>query len=555
MKKKYLALGIALSLSCVAFPGVNVEAAENINRGEMQAIQQDYHNFAPEVQIDSGIIYGTREDNGVKVFKGIPYADTTAGENRFQPPKPVKPWSDKRDCTKFGPIAVQKEATLMGPWSSEYLDLGMNLANGRMSEDCLNLNVWSTAKAGDKQPVIVYIHGGANISGSSENDIYTGKELASQGVVYVSINYRVGIFGFLAYKDSTGDEVKGNLAIQDQIAALKWVQRNIQAFGGDPQNVTIMGQSAGSINVQHLIGSKAAAGLFKRAVALSFNSVTTEYPVMKTLGEAEKEASQALKGRTLADLRKMTPEEIMELGYNPSTVIRDTSTGTLPLKEAFATNSWNKVDMIWGGVAGDPYIFDSMIPIGDVFSPLDTLNSSSYKKKVQNRFGINAPMALQLYPEEEESLNAAKQINQDALIASYDYAGQLKEKSDPHYRTYIYYYDHILPDSEERQQKYGAFHTSDVSYWLNYYSSKAGRSWTKTDYKLGEQMSGYIINFAKNGNPNGHDVKLKELPLWKNVEAGSDISYLHIGDEIRYETMPKEKAQFWKKIWRIAPIK
>ena len=411
MKKKYLAWGIALSLGILQLSASNGDAAGNI--GTIENIEaQDYaKDSAPMAQIASGIIRGTKENNGVKVFKGIPYADTTAGENRFQPPQPVKLWSGIRNCTKFGAIAVQKEAELMGPWTSEYLDLGMTLDNDRMSEDCLNLNVWTTAQSGEKQPVIVYIHGGANVSGSSENDIYSGKEIASKGVVYVSINYRVGIFGFLAYKDVAGEEVTGNFALLDQIAALKWVQKNIRSFGGDPDNVTIMGQSAGAINVQHLIGSKAAAGLFKRAIALSFNSITTEYPVMKTLGEAEKEASQALKGRTLADLRKMTPEEIMELGYNPSTVIRDTSTGTLPLKEAFATNSWNKVDMIWGGVAGDPYIFDSMIPIGDVFSPLDTLNSSSYKKKVQNRFGINAPMALQLYPEEEESLNAAKQIN------------------------------------------------------------------------------------------------------------------------------------------------
>ncbi len=548
MKKKYLALGIALSLSCVAFPGVNVEAAENINRGEMQAIQQDYHNFAPEVQIDSGIIYGTREDNGVKVFKGIPYADTTAGENRFQPPKPVKPWSDKRDCTKFGPIAVQKEATLMGPWTSEYLDLGMNLANGRMSEDCLNLNVWSTAKAGDKQPVIVYIHGGANISGSSENDIYTGKELASQGVVYVSINYRVGIFGFLAYKDSTGDEVKGNLAIQDQIAALKWVQRNIQAFGGDPQNVTIMGQSAGSINVQHLIGSKAAAGLFKRAVALSFNSVTTEYPVVNTLEEAEQEAAKALKGKTLAQLRKMSPEEVMSLGYNPSVAIRGSSTETLPLQEAFARNTWNKVDMIWGGVAGDPYIFDSMIPVGDVFSPLANLSQEEYADKIQKRFGKDTQNALQLYSAEKNLLEQAKRINEDGVVASYAYAGQLKAKSAPAYKTYIYYYDHVLPNSKEDKQKYGAFHTSDVSYWLDYYSNKSNRTWTEKDYKLGRQMSGYIINFAKTGNPNGLDRTAKSLPFWKEVKPDGTISYLHIGDEIAYETMPHEKSQLWKKL-------
>lgn len=550
MKKKYLIWGIVLSLGLLQLPVSHGEAAGQDALGEPVEMQSSIQSDAPQIQIDSGMIRGSRESNGVMAFKGIPYAASTAGQNRFQGPQPVKSWSGVRDCTHFGPITVQPEAHVMGPWTDEYVDLGLNLANGRMSEDCLNLNVWSDAQAGVDQPVIVYIHGGANVSGSSENDIYTGKNIAAKGVVYVSINYRVGIFGFLAYKDSTGEEVTGNFALQDQIAALKWVQRNIRAFGGNPDNVTIMGQSAGAINVQNLISSQAAAGLFKKAIALSFNSITTEYPSITTLEEAERKASQALKGKTLAELRQMPPEEIMALGYNPSAAVRGTATGTIPLKEAFATDSWNKVDMIWGGVAGDPYIFDSMIPLGDVFSPLNFLTAEEYANKVQHRFGKNALKVMKLYSGKENALETAQKLNQDGLIATYAYAGHLKEKADPAYSTYIYYYDHVVPDNAERQQKYGAFHTGDVSYWLDYYSSMAKRPWTETDYKLGGQMSSYIINFVKTGTPNGTDMQGIPLPLWPKVKRDASIGYLHIGDSIAYKEMTEDKAHLWRKMWR-----
>lgn len=167
----------------------------------------------------------------------------------------------------------------------------MNLDNGLMSEDCLSLNVWTTAVENAKLPVVVYIHGGANLSGSSQNDVYDGTALAQKGIVYVSINYRVGIFGFLAYKDKNGEEITGNFATQDQIAALKWVKKNISKFGGDPNNVTIMGQSAGSNNVQNLIASTAAAGMF------------------------------------------------MSLGYVPNAVVTGTATGTRTLQDAFASGN------------------------------------------------------------------------------------------------------------------------------------------------------------------------------------------------------------------------
>lgn len=241
--------------------------------------------------------------------------------------------------------------------------------------------------------MIVYIHGGANVSGSGCNDVYDGAEIAKKGVVYVSINYRVGIFGFLAYKDRTGEEVTGNFAIQDQIAALRWVQENISKFGGDPKNVTIMGQSAGSANVQNLIASKAAAGLFNKAVALSMNNVTTEFPTTTNLSAAEAAAQEAIGNYTISQLRAMSPAEILALKYMPNMVVENTAeTGTKSLRDAFSSGEWNKVDMIWGGVEGDQDLFDSVIPLNKFMDPTKVLTATDYENSAQKFFGDKFPI-------------------------------------------------------------------------------------------------------------------------------------------------------------------
>lgn len=291
----------------------------------------------PQVKVTGGTIQGYEED-GIKIFKGIPYAATTAGKNCWREPQPVKSWQGVKDCTKFGQIVVQNETTAtFDPWTNEYLDMHMNLDNGLMGEDCLSLNVWTKAEKNEKLPVIVYIHGGANLSGSSQNDVYDGANIAKKGVVYVSINYRLGIFGFLAYKDKTGEEVTGNFALQDQIAALRWVKENIAKFGGDPNNVTIMGQSAGSNNVQNLIASTSAAGLFNKAVALSFNNCfATEMLVAKDLNAAQAEAAEKIGQYTIKELREMSPAQVLVLGYTPTSVVTGTATGTQTLTDVRA---------------------------------------------------------------------------------------------------------------------------------------------------------------------------------------------------------------------------
>ena len=504
---------------------------------------------ATQVRVTGGVIQGYVDSHGVKIFKGIPYADTTAGENRWKAPQPVKKWRGVRNCTRFSQIAVQNEAKPFACWTDEYVDAGMTLDNGLMGENCLSVNVWTPAEAGANLPVIVYIHGGANLSGSSDNDVYDGAEIARRGVVYVSLNYRVGIFGFLAYKDSTGEEVTGNFAIQDQIAALEWVQDNISKFGGDPQNVTIMGQSAGSLNVQNLIASKAAAGLFNKAVALSMNNVTTDFPVKTTLADAETAAQNAIGNYTLKELRAMTPAEILALNYTPTTAVVDTAeTGTKFLPDAFSSGEWNKVDMIWGGVQGDQFLFDSVIPAGNFFEPAQNLTADEYTASARKTFGDRYGDFLKLYPVKKNSLETARQANIDRMIANYFYAAGLKNDADSNYKTYLFYFDHVIPDTPERMETYGAFHTSDVNYWLNHFTEVYPRDFTATDYALGEAMSSYLVNFAKTGDPNGKDSRGKNLPQWRPFKVGR-VSCLHIGDKIRWDEMNSGKSAFWLSLY------
>jgi len=494
----------------------------------------------PQVEVTGGKIVGTVDENGVKKFLGIPYAATTAGENRWKAPQPVQAWDGILSCADFRPIVIQNAPAPFDPWTAEYVDAGYTIENGKISEDSLNLNIWTTAEADAKAPVIVYIHGGANVSGSGQNDVYKGDEIAQKGVVYVTINYRVGIFGFLAYKDSTGEEVTGNFALQDQIAALKWIQENISKFGGDPNNVTIMGQSAGSTNVQNLIMSPSAAGLFNKAMFLSFNNSTTDETVIRTLDAAEDEATENLDGKTLAELRQMDAMELFKM-YRVSSAVIDGEFLKMSQKDAFSSGAFNKVDMICGGVPGDPYLFDAFVNLGNFMEPKTALTTEEY---VDALFNAGADNLFELYPAEMSgnALDTAKMLNNDKLIASYYHAAQLKNSNDSAHKSYVYFFNHVIPDTPERMEKFGAFHTSDVNYWLNHYSKIYPRDWQDLDKKIGDTMSNYLVNFAKTGNPNGDG-----LPEWNEVGSTKNISYLDIGDEIKFVEMNPDKSTYWTK--------
>lgn len=515
--------------------------------------QQDTAMNTAELEVAGGKIVGTVDANGVASYKGIPYAASTEGENRFRAPQPVESWEGTLDCTQYGDIAMQNEASTYGggsPWTAEYLDLGKTYASGEMSEDCLNLNVWTMAKEGDKLPVIVYIHGGGNNSGSGACEIYTGDEIAQNPIVYVSINYRVGIFGFLAYEDSTGESVNGNFGIMDQIAALKWVQENITKFGGDPTNVTIVGQSAGSRNCQTLIASPAAEGLFNKAVCMSANMYASS-PFMGTSEEEKANAAQMLGGKTLEELRAMSSEEVQALAaqYNPSATVIDGEIVTQSLAAAYASGNYNNVDMLWGTVTEDCALFSKLtLPDddGNPFTPVMSVTPENLKIAIQEALGDQADACMALYPIDESAedvIDVAKQINFDSMISGYFTAAVAKNTGDSAHKTYIYNFSRVVPDTPERMAANGAFHTGDVGYWLNHFTTTYERPWEQTDYDLGKLMSSYIVNFVTTGNPNGNG-----LFDWKDVASTDTISYLGLGDTIEWIEMDADKNAFWSNV-------
>lgn len=499
-------------------------------------------------QVTGGVIKGSINEYGVKIFKGIPFAASTEGKNRFRAPQAVEKWEGIRDCTEYGPIAMQNPPKTFGPWTEEYVDAGKTYENGKMSEDCLSLNIWTAAKTGDRQPVIVYIHGGGNQSGSGACEIYTGENIAKRKVVYVSINYRVGLFGFLAYKDSTGDEVRGNLAIQDQIAALKWVKTNISEFGGNPDNVTIMGQSAGSQNCQMLLISPAARGLFEKVFCMSFPPETV-LPV--PLAYAEAEAREKLGEITLEKLRSMDSEEVQKLAavYNPHKPCLDNEILVQTMSEAFASGNYNKADMIWGGVPGDCGLF-GILQVLNKEDDWSKYTVDEYKEILQSVLGEKVENCLQCYGSVntgEEISAQVNAINKDELLARYYNASVQKNRTDPEHKTYVYTFSHVVPDTPKRMEKNGSFHTGDVGYWLNYFTNTYTRPWKMEDYDLGEKMCSYLVHFAFSGDPNGLDPIGNPLPGWRDVEQTDTISCIDLDEEIKWKSMEECRSQLWSR--------
>ncbi|MCG6915554.1 carboxylesterase family protein, partial [bacterium BMS3Abin03] len=266
------------------------------------------------VKVEEGLLQGTFE-NGVTVYKGVPFAAPPVGDLRWRAPRPPKPWEGFRKADKFSANPIQVMVKELGPWTAEYQP------QGEVSEDCLYLNIWTAAKSPDeKRPVVMYIPGGAFTGGSGNVPVYNGENLAKKGLVVVTINYRVGVIGFLALPELTKESEhnsSGNYGLLDQIAALEWIKRNISVFGGDPDQVTIMGQSAGAASVNYLTASPLAKGLFIRAIAQSGSNAFMGPGI--SLSSAEQTGVMFAKNigaTSLAELRAMTADELLSASNN-----------------------------------------------------------------------------------------------------------------------------------------------------------------------------------------------------------------------------------------------
>lgn len=484
------------------------------------------------IKVDGGKITGTlSSDSEVAIYKGIPYAAPPIGNLRWKAPQPVVSWTGVKKCKEFGASDIQSPQAPFMMWSEEFIID----TSKKYSEDCLTLNVWSKTKSEtNKRPVVVFIHGGGFTSGGSSCDVYDGEALAKKDVVFVSINYRVGIFGFLAHPKLSAeskDGVSGNYGILDQVEALKWVKKNISKFGGDPGNVTIVGQSAGSASVDILTMSPKAKGLFKNAVSMSFNLIQ---PKLNTMANMEKAASKVFKGKTLKDMRNMSTDELLNVAKEYSSapcvdgkVIPDYQLNLL--KEGTA----NEVNVMTGMVTGDTLLFTTL-PVAPFTS---TIKKAELISLIKTTFGKYAEQCLALYPvDTEEAMSQCNEINRDGNMALQAYLAKARALNSKK-ATYIYQFSHTMPG--ENSAMYGAFHTADVPYFFNHFSSSRKSYWTQTDYDLGDKMSSYLVNFAKTGNPNGEN-----LETWNAYDG--NISFLDLGDKISTTTFSKEKEKLWQ---------
>ena len=482
------------------------------------------------VSVEGGHVVGLPgTDKSIWAFKGIPFAAPPVGQLRWRDPRPVAAWQGVKKTNHFGPSCVQTiTENGFGPWTSEFV------THGEVSEDCLDLNVWTPAKSkAERLPVYVFLYGGGFSSGSAEVPVYDGEGLARKGLVVVTINYRVGILGFLAHPELTkesGYNASGNYGLLDQIAALRWVRDNIAAFGGDPSRVTIAGQSAGSMSVHFLTVSPLARGLFHRAIAESGGSGVGAsggglMMGSRTLATAQTDGVKfaAAKGASsLSDLRAMSWQKLMEPvpGTDPgpagmlrfSPIVDGYALPESPL-DAMAHGKLNDVPTLTGCNTGEIG--------GSLLGPLPRLTAEEFQKQAKQRYGSLTDEFLKLYPatNDEQALTSRAMSSRDeSLVSLYLWAQKRSQLAKT--KTFIYLWDHTLPGPNA--DRYGAFHTSEVPYVLNtLYTSD--RPFTESDRKIADRMSSYWAAFASSGDPNRQG-----LPLWPAVNEKREV--MEVGD-------------------------
>lgn len=469
-------------------------------------------------------------DAAVTVFKGIPYAAAPVGELRWKAPEPPAKWSGVRKTDAFSAACMQRITPgPFGPWTQEFLT-----AN-KVSEDCLYLNVWTpSVSAAAGVPVIVFIHGGGFTSGSGDVPIYDATNLAATGVVVVSFNYRLGVFGFLAHPELTAESEhrsSGNYGLLDQVAALKWVKENVKAFGGDPKRVTIWGQSAGAMSVGSLLASPLAAGLFERAMADS--ALTVAAVPLSDLKAAEKTGSDfatAHKAATIKDLRATKAEDLLpapgQFGMQFSPIVDGWLLPDTPLNMSMKGTD-NDVPVITGYQKDDSFTY---------FAPTTTVDA--YDKMAERQCGGMAAEFKKLYPatNDDEVKAMVEESNRDRnRVGMYLWAvGRTKSHKQP-VRTY--FFTRAIPWPQHPEFK--VFHTGEVPYFL-LNLKMLDRPWEPADFKVADTAASYLRNFAGKGDPNGAGV-----PEWAAVAEGKPET-MEIG--VRMGPMPlaeKERMEFW----------
>ncbi|MEO1448445.1 MAG: carboxylesterase family protein [Bacteroidota bacterium] len=459
------------------------------------------------ITLESGLIEGSTDSTqAIRTFKGIPYAAPPIGDLRWKPPQPVASWEGVRSCTNFAASAIQNEPQPFLCWSEEYL-----IPKAPISEDCLYLNVWTGAKeTTEKRPVLVYIHGGAFISGGGACPVYDGTAMAQKGIVVVNFNYRLGQFGYMAHPELSAESehhTSGNYNLLDMIAALKWVQRNIAAFGGDPDNVTIAGQSAGAVAINYLTASPMGKGLFHKVIAESGGSFirASHNGSSISLDSAERKGlafAHALDCENLAALRAKPAEDILNA----------TAGFDIPIQDGYVVTAQNLATYLNGQQTDVPLL------LGWNKDDLEggTITQTEFRERIQNRFGELSEVVLKAYPSPTDAAatqSLAYMIRDELGVEMYTWAKEQVKTGKS--KVFMYNFHRDLPGNSNGRD-FGAFHSGEIPYAYDNLHM-LNRPWTETDYKIADIMSDYWVNFMMTGDPNGAD-----LPTWPTYDPARE---------------------------------
>jgi para-nitrobenzyl esterase len=457
--------------------------------------------FKP-VHTQAGLVQGAEQD-GITVYEAIPFAAPPVGDLRWKAPRAPEAWTGVRTADKFAPACMQVPI----------VNKAMGMDAVQTSEDCLYLNVWTPAKSPSaKLPVMVWIYGGGFTAGGTSVSAYNGANLAKKGVVLVSIAYRLGAFGFMAHPELTAEQHghSGNYGLMDQIAGLQWVKRNIAAFGGNPNRVTIFGESAGGISVSMLAASPLAKGLFQGAISESGGNFAPERQAneggenMDSLARAENNGVALLAklgAASIADARKKSAEEVLKSsppGLGGSWPIFDGYVLLGDQYKLYQARRYNDTPVLIGTNSDE----------GALFVP--SMKAAAYQKTIRSGYGEYAGKILAAYPggTDAEALRSARDMFRDATFAWPTWAWARLQSKTGKGKVYVYYFSHRpnypqLPAFKD----WGAAHAGEINYVFGNFST--GMPETASDRAVTQDVSAYWVNFARTGDPNG-----ASLPRW-----------------------------------------
>jgi para-nitrobenzyl esterase len=496
-----------------------------------------------QVTIESGVVAGTANaDHSVRMFKGIPFAAPPVGDLRWKAPQPAPKWKGVRSASKFGSACLQTDV---------FGDIYFR--DRQPSEDCLTLNIWLPAKpATAKLPVFVWFYGGGFVAGSSSEPRYDGENLARKGIIVVSPNYRLGVFGFFSHPELTKESAhgaSGNYAFLDQVAALKWVVRNIAAFGGDPHNITIGGESAGSFSVSALMASPLSRDLFQKAIGESgafFPSREGPGLHLKSLTETEQfgvKFAESIGAKSLAQLRAKAGDELLQAAakFNQGFDFSPNIDGYfLPaaVETIYARGTQSHVPLLAGWNADEGK--------GMVLTAPEKPTTKTFAEQARQRFGDQAAEFLKLYSAatDTEAVLSAEQLAGDDFIAFSTWKWLNMQLQTGEAPVYVYRFEQVpaakpgAMSGPVPTRELGSRHACEIEYVFQTLKSQ-DVPWTEGDFRVSDQMSTYWVNFINTGDPSG-----KGLPQWPAYKKSDDYQIMRLSGDNTHSAAEAHRSRY-----------